>query len=79
MSSSVSSWLSATKYQKVTPIPKGATIPMIRKSITFPTMKILKSRKQREVNAASLSELDVDAYKPCEDEPIATKEWVCEY
>ena len=32
-----------------------------------------------EVNAALLSELDVDAYKPYEDEPIATEEWVCEY
>ena len=32
-----------------------------------------------EVNAASLTELDADTYKPYEDEPIATEEWVCEY
>ena len=32
-----------------------------------------------EVNAASLKELDADTYKPYEDEPIATEEWVCEY
>lgn len=32
-----------------------------------------------EVNAVSLTELDADTYKPYEDEPIATEEWVCEY
>ena len=32
-----------------------------------------------EVNAALLTELDADTYKPYEDEPIATEEWVCEY
>ena len=32
-----------------------------------------------EVNAASLTELDADTYRPYEDEPIATEEWVCEY
>ena len=31
-----------------------------------------------EVNAAS-TELDADTYRPYEDEPIATEEWVCEY
>ena len=39
----------------------------------------VKEATSGEVNAASLTELDIDTYKPYEDEPIATEEWVCEY
>ena len=78
MSSSVSSELSATKCQKVTPIPKGATIPMIQKSIPSYENIEVEEATLGEVIAASLT-VDVDTYKPYEDEPIATEEWVCEY
>ena len=62
MSSSVSSYLSATKYQKVTPIPKGVTIPIIP---SYENIEV-EEATSGELNAASLTELDVE-------------EWVCEY
>ena len=59
-------------------IPSKATAQMIRSSITSLARTRLTQMKPQRRQQTTPS-LDPDTFKPYEDEPIASEEWVSEY
>ena len=64
----------------MTQIPSKATAQMIRSSVTSLArtwLKQLKTKKQTQMKPRRRQH--PDTFKPYEDEPIASEEWVSEY
>ena len=73
-----------SKWQKATVIPIAAMIPMIQSTILSPAMHVNIDDIEVEDNenfslGVEEAEPDPENYKPYEDEPIATEEWLSEY